>query len=183
MVAGTYRGDHEQLPVGQRFLGTQTDLVFDVLNEGLRDPDPSVRSRVLRSLLRDHGRYPVDPRFLPSVLTTLEDPHDSVRAEACNVAGQLGREGSAEIARLVVQGLAPLLQDPKAGVRISAASGMATLWENGREALPLLAALPPDPDENVRHAVSSALRSLREVHEDKPVEGVDVDFGVPIPKP
>lgn len=60
---------------------------------------------------------------------------------------------------------------------------MATLWENGREALPLLAALPPDPDENVRHAVSSALRSLREVHEDKPVEGVDVDFGVPIPKP
>lgn len=159
-----------------------THLVFDALNEGLRDPDPAVRSAVLWSLLRDQGRAPVDPRFLPAVLATLEDADESVRGVACRTAGQLGREGNAEVAHRVVERLAPLLHDQNAGVRMSAASGMSTLWENGREAIPVLAALPPDPDKNVRNAVTSALRSLREVHQ-KPIEGVDVLFGVPIPKP
>jgi HEAT repeat protein len=116
------------------------------------------------------------------VLVTLEDLDDSVRVAACTAAGQLGREGTAEVAHRVVERLAPRLRDQLPGVRVAAASAMSTMWENGREAIPVLAALPPDPDESVRNAVASALRSLREVHE-KPIEGVDVLFGVPIPKP
>jgi|GEM_PF-2159485 len=159
-----------------------TNLVFEALNEALRDPDRGIRSGALWCIHRDNDLPPVDRRFLPAVLPMLGDMDESVRAAACTAAGWLGRQGNAEVAHRVVEELTPRLYDPKAAARASAASAMATLWENGREAIPVLAAVGPDPEENVRNAVTSALRSLREVRE-KPIEGVDVVFGVAIPKP
>ncbi len=157
--------------------GKPTNLVFEALNEALRDPNPGVRAGTLWSIHRGNVQLPIDQRFLPAVLAALGDAYPLVRAQACTTAGLLGRQGNAQVAHSVVEAIAPRLRDEEVGVRIPAASALATLWENGREAIPVLEALPPDADENVRNEVASALRSLREVYFSAPIQKPSTNTG------
>jgi len=184
------------------FLGHGSTAVgLPHLIKALDDHDPIVRRDAALELcecLESHRRFgrqswdtqvddgsaftlegkPNDPRLLPILIATLEDPDGWMQEKAARFLGQIGDaaavpalveslrcgrlerepiEALGKIGVAALPALSDLIQDDKASRRSSAVQAMSNI---GAQAIPHLKTASSDPDERVRRAAAESLGKI-----------------------
>ena len=149
------------------FASEGNPAVFEELNNGLTDPDPSVRDAATHGVGVVFGYRFKEVDYASAIPLLLENLNDASRTVRADTAASLAqyieserRAGKTGEPNHLIPSLLPLLNDPYEWARIHSTSALEAYEADAQAAVPKLQELLQDPSPQVQKAAEVALKRI-----------------------